>query len=264
MPTGWRRSKTLVISGLRYNFDADHDAEAWQASGPWKNELPFNNAWRPEQVSIDNGRMRLMLEREVCDREDCLGKPYASGEYKTLQRFQYGRIEARMKPARGAGVVSSLFTYSDPFGNAELTSPDGHDEIDIEFLGQDTTQVQFNYWKGGLGGHEFCLDLGFDAADSFNIYAFEWRRDRIDWFVNNRRVYGVQGRNLPTIQGHIFANLWPVAPGVTLAGDFVYSQPITAEYDWIAYTPLENVDANALGLSSTGWLRRRLRRWRRQ
>ncbi len=226
---------------LRYDFDADHDAKAWQASGPWKNGAPFDNTWLPEQASIGNGRMRLTLDQEICDREDCLGQPYASGEYKTLQRFQFGRIEARMKPAKGAGLVSSLFIYSDPFGNAELSHPDHHDEIDIEFLGHDTTQVQFNYWKRGQGGHEFLLDLGFDAAESFNTFAFEWRRDRIDWFVNDRLVHRVVGNALPNLPGHIFANLWPVEPGVNFAGDFVYSQPVTAEYDWIAHTSLDDL-----------------------
>ena len=228
---------------LRYDFDANHDADAWQASGLWKNGPPFNNAWRPEQVSIGHSLMTLKLEQEVCAREDCLGEPYASGEYKTLQRFQYGRIEARMKPAKGAGLVSSLFTYSDPFGNTELTNPDDHDEIDIEFLGDDTTKVQLNYWKAGQGGHEFAFDLGFDAAASFNNYAFEWRRDRIDWFVNDQLAHSVTGNALPSIQGHIFANLWPVDPSVDFAGGFVFDGPVTAEYDWIAYTPVDDLVA---------------------
>lgn len=228
---------------LRYDFDENHDASAWQASGLWKNGAPFDNAWRPEQVSVANDRMTLTLDRAVCDSQDCLGEPYASGEYKTRQRFQFGRIEARMKPARGAGLISSLFTYSDPFGNTELTNPEDHDEIDIEFLGNDTTKVQFNYWKAGQGGNEFLFDLGFDAADSFNTFAFEWRRDRIDWFVNDRLAHSIIGGQLPTIQGHIFTNLWPVEPGVTFAGDFAYSEPVTAEYDWVAYTALEDLVA---------------------
>lgn len=239
---------------LRYDFDAGHDAEAWQASGLWQNGSPFDNAWRPEQVSFGDGRMRLRLDREICDREDCLGKPYASGEYKTLQRFQYGRIEARMKPARGAGLVSSLFTYSDPFGNAELTGPNDHDEIDIEFLGHDTTKVQFNYWKGGRGGHEFLFDLGFDAAESFHTYGFEWRCDRIDWFVNDRLVHRVTGDALPNLPGHIFANLWPVEPGINLAGDFVYRQPVTAEYDWIAHSSLDDLGTTAVFAPPSGIL----------
>ena len=33
------------------------------------------------------------------------------------------------------------------------------------------------------------LDLGFDAADSFNDYAFIWYSDRIEWYVNGQLIY---------------------------------------------------------------------------
>ncbi len=39
------------------------------------------------------------------------GIPYASGEYRTNDHFQYGLYEVRMKPSVGNGVMSdSLFT----------------------------------------------------------------------------------------------------------------------------------------------------------
>ena len=42
---------------------------------------------------------------------------------------------------------------------------DPWDEIDFEFLGYDTTKVQLNYYTDGVGGHEYMLDLGFDAYE---------------------------------------------------------------------------------------------------
>ena len=62
--------------------------------------------------------------------------------------------------------MTSLFTYTGP---AEGTQ---HDEIDIEFLGNDTTKMQVNYYVNGVGGHEAIINLGFDAAASAHEYAF--------------------------------------------------------------------------------------------
>ena len=57
------------------------------------------------------------------------------------------------------------------------------DEIDIEFLGKDTTKVQFNYYTNGQGNHEYVYNLGFDAAYGYHTYAFNWQRNYIAWPV---------------------------------------------------------------------------------
>ena len=38
-------------------------------------------------------------------------KDYSGGELYTLQEFQYGKFEARMKMAAASGTVSSMFLY---------------------------------------------------------------------------------------------------------------------------------------------------------
>jgi beta-glucanase (GH16 family) len=64
------------------------------------------------------------------------GKPYSSGEYRTRDKVSYGTVRARIKPPKGSGVISSLFTYTGP------SEGDPWDEIDIEFLGRDTTRCR--------------------------------------------------------------------------------------------------------------------------
>ena len=39
------------------------------------------------------------------------GQLYRGGELRTIDTYQYGRYEVRMKSAAGDGVVSSFFTY---------------------------------------------------------------------------------------------------------------------------------------------------------
>ena len=83
---------------------------------------------------------------------------YVAGEYRTLNTYGYGHVEARMQAAARSDVVSSFFTYTGPTERP----PAPHDEIDIEILGKDPTFVQTNYFVGGVAGHEVVTPLGFD------------------------------------------------------------------------------------------------------
>lgn len=91
------------------------------------------------------------------------------GEYCSTNNYGYGLYEVSMKPAKNTGIVSSFFTYTGPAHGTQW------DEIDIEFLGKDTTKAQFNYFTNGVGGHEKVINLGFDASQGFHTYAFDWQ-----------------------------------------------------------------------------------------
>ena len=82
-----------------------------------------------------------------------------------------------------------------------------HDEIDIEFLGKDTRKVQFNYFKDGVGHHEYMYDLGFDAAEEFHDYGFYWDYSKIIWYVDDKPVYEIMG-DVPTHRMRMFTNFW--------------------------------------------------------
>ena len=83
-------------------------------------------------------------------------------------------------------------------------------------MGKDTTKIQFNIYKDGnsiytnwLGQPPPLIDLGFDAADSFNDYAFHWYSDKIEWYVNGALVYTQNWANaIPTQPGQLMMNLW--------------------------------------------------------
>ena len=116
------------------------------------------------------------------------------------------------------------------------------DEIDIEFLGKDTTKVQFNYYVDSQGGHEYLCDLGFDASEDFHVYAFDWEPDAITWYVDGKEVHKAVG-NLPVTPSMVMANLW-AGKGVDAwlnpvdDSDF----PVQAEYKWMKYTPSEKAN----------------------
>ena len=131
------------------------DSDKFMCSDGWSNGNMFNCTWKKDNTSFEDGVMKLKIDSIIPDE-------YTAAEHRTNDFYGYGLYEVSMKPIKNVGVVSSFFTYTGP--------SDGNpwDEIDIEFLGKDTTIVQFNYFTDGQGNHEFVYDLGFDAAEEFH------------------------------------------------------------------------------------------------
>lgn len=196
--------------------------EGWWARDDRGNGPPFNCEFRRSNAVIENGLLTLSLTQN--------GEKFVGAEFRTQQKYSYGFYSVRMKAAKCPGVISSFFTYTNwPW-----------DEIDIEFLGDDTTKVQFNYYTNGVGHHEYVYHLGFDASEDFHEYAFDWRPDSITWYVDGRPVYRATD-NIPSHAGNIMMNLWNVADSnADWAGKFAPSYlPVYAEYKWIGYQSAE-------------------------
>jgi hypothetical protein len=159
---------------------------------------------------------------------------FVGGEIQTSQTYGYGRYEVLMRPAKASGTVSSFFTYTGPYhGNP-------HDEVDIEFLGADTTKIYLNYFSRGRVGEDVTLDLPFDAADALHLYAFEWHRDGITWFVDGQPVHQTRGGDplIPQTPGAIIVNLWAGQPKLYSWHGRPNFQHAQAEYACISFQPL--------------------------
>lgn len=219
-----------VPEGHAYTEFSKGMPEGWECADGWTNGSMFNVTWRKRNVTFNDGRMQLIIDNDLTPSVDI---PYAGGEFRSREFYGYGRYEVSMKPIKNDGVVSSFFTYTGPSDNNPW------DEIDIEFLGKDTTIVQFNYFTNSQGNHEFIHDLGFDAAEDFHTYAFEWHEDKIVWFVDGVEVYSAT-ENIPVTESKIMMNAWcgEGVDGWLNAFDDT-NIPLTAEYEWVRFTPFE-------------------------
>ena len=191
-------------------------------SDGWSNGDVFNVVWKSHNVHYEDGIMRLGITEEkatawVNDAE--VEYKYTAGEARTQNYYHYGDYEVSMKPSANGGTASTFFVCTGPYDLKDGV-PNAHDEIDIEFLGKDTTHVQFNFFVDGVGGNEFMYDLGFDASKEFHTYGFRWEENAITWFVDGEPVYKVttddveEGKNLkhvdklPSTAGRILTNYW--------------------------------------------------------
>ena len=212
-------------------------AEAVFESDGWSNKSVFNTQWSANNVSYENGEMKLTITDNPNGSVET-NDEYFGGEARTYQYFGYGDYEVCMKPAKKEGTASTFFTCTGNYDtNPNTGEPNPWDEIDIEFLGSDTTEVQFNYYVNGVGGHEYMYDLGFDASEEFHEYGFRWTKDYIVWFVDNEPVYKVEATAdsaMPAAAGRILMNYWC---GTEAAEGWMgeYSNPGTegAEYKWV-------------------------------
>ena len=109
------------------------------------------------------------------------------------------------------------------------------DEIDIEFLGKDTTKVQFNYYTDGKGNHEKMYDLGFDASEDFHTYGFEWSEGSIKWYVDGKEVHSA-AENIPKTPGRLMMNVWNGRGVDAWLKPYDGTAPLTAEYQWARFT----------------------------
>ena len=202
----------------------------FECANGWCNGSVFNVTWRKSNVTFKDGKMQLVIEQDATPANNVT---YSGGEFRSRDFYGYGRYEVSMKAIQNDGVVSSFFTYTGPSDNNPW------DEIDVEILGKDTTKVQFNYYTNGKGEHEYMHELGFDAAEDFHTYAFEWYEDKILWFVDGVEVHRAT-ENIPVTKGKIMMNAWcGIGVDEWLAPFDDSRLPLTAEYQWLKYTPFE-------------------------
>ena len=176
---------------------------------------PNNIVQRPE------GGVKLNIERQTVQ-----DRAYTAADLTTKDtpeaKFKFGRFETVFKPTKEPGVVSSFFLYRfDPW-----------QEIDAEFLGNDTTKILLNVFYNpgqdgdlynyGLRGTPVVIDLGFDASLEFHRYAIEWEPDEIRWFVDDKLIH-VRRAGAPTpipqLPMRFHVNTWPIC-SEELAGKF--------------------------------------------
>jgi hypothetical protein len=137
----------------------------------------------------------------------------------SLFYIMFGRVEITMKAAPGAGIVSSLVLESDTL-----------DEVDIEWLGSNPSEIQTNYFGKGkttdYNRGQFHSVEG--TQDTWIKYTIDWTKDRIVWMADNKVV-----RELKVDDAE--PNQYPQTPmqvkfGAWAGGDPNHNAPGTVEW----------------------------------
>jgi hypothetical protein len=173
-----------------------------------ENTFPTNlTFFKKENFSFSNKKeFRLTLIKERFNTRE-----YTSVSLATKKNYQYGRFEVKMKPAKGNGIISAFFLHrNDPW-----------QEIDFEFLGNDTTKILSNvYYNPGVDGVKYnygnrgtptIIDLNFDASFEFHKYSIEWEPHEIRWYVDDILIHlrsTWEPTPIPDLPMQFYINIW--------------------------------------------------------
>lgn len=192
------RAKRELAPSFVKHFGGAHDDETWYKSDFYYPDSD-HPAWKAELIHFMEDRIELEVRRQKTAYKNIAG-----AEYQHRGFHHFGRYEVVMQAAPGSGTVSAMFTHThSQFG-------DPHDEIDIEFLGKDLTQLHANYFTDGKQHGSIYIPLGFDASKEVHLYAFEWDPGAIRWYVDDRLAYSTKPSDLaiPQSPSRLIVNLW--------------------------------------------------------
>ncbi|ANB13139.1 Crh1p [Sugiyamaella lignohabitans] len=118
--------------------------------------------------------------------EFILSKP---GHNPTLQSdfyIMFGRIEVILKASKGKGIVSSFVLQSDTL-----------DEIDLEWIGEDTRRFQSNFFsKGDTSSYDRGeFHLCQPPQDAYHNYTIDWTDKNTIWYYDNQEVRRLPGES---------------------------------------------------------------------
>ncbi len=174
-----------------------------------ENSFPSNQALFTKSNFIilkDSGFQIIIM------KEKSIQKDYTSASIVTKESHYYGRFELQMKPVKANGIITAFFLHrNNPW-----------QEIDFEFLGNDTTKALINvYYNPGEDGTRYnygnrgtpiLIDLNFDASQDFHEYAIEWEPHEIRWYIDKNIVHkrGIwEPTPIPDCPMQFFVNTWP-------------------------------------------------------
>jgi beta-glucanase (GH16 family) len=136
-----------------------------------------------ENHTVSNGKLIIYAKKE--------GETYTSTRIttKAKKEFQYGRIEARAKLPIGKGIWPAFWMLG---SNISTVGWPKCGEIDIlEYIGKEPDMVFTSLHTQDSHGNTINTKKTTfpDIEEGYHLYAIDWTKDKIEFFVDNTSVY---------------------------------------------------------------------------
>lgn len=221
-----------------------------------------------ENAATD-GQGNLVITTKQADSSlSCYYGPcqYTSARLLTKNRFEvaYGRVEARVKVARGAGLWPAFWMLGTDIDQVSWPQTG---EIDImEYVGRLPNEIFGTiHGPGYSGGQSYgkSYDLGRPVPDDFHTFAVEWQPNKIVWYFDGIAYHQatpsdafLQGKQW--VFNHPFYMLLNVAVGGNFGGavgaETTFPQSTLVDYVRLYQADSANVEfAASFGDTFTGW-----------
>ncbi|GFF49960.1 probable glycosidase crf1 [Aspergillus udagawae] len=190
-------------------------AQTWTACNPLKKTCPadpalgMNNTFTFNQTlddtiwNVTNGALSHTSEGTQFTITGANQSPTMQSNFYIF----FGIVESHVKMAKGAGIISSIVLQSNDL-----------DEIDWEWVGYNTSEVQSNYF--GKGNNETFNRGGYhyvpNADTEFHNYTTHWTKERLEWWIDGNLVRTLtyeesqgNGTYYPQTPCNIRYGIWP-------------------------------------------------------
>jgi beta-glucanase (GH16 family) len=149
-------------------------------------ELQYYTYQRAENATVQNGVLDIVARNDSFHLNGHI-YPITSADLCTqgIKDWTYGRIEVRAKIPSSLGTWPAIWTLG-----SNITTVDwpACGEIDImEHVGFMPDTLHFNEHSSGS---DSGTRIFYPSPEKeFHVYAIEWYPDRIDWFVDDKKVF---------------------------------------------------------------------------
>jgi beta-glucanase (GH16 family) len=173
----------------------------------------------PKNVRIEDG---MLIIEAVKEKKG--GKDYTSTRIvsKTKGDWLYGRIEVRAKLPKGRGTWPAIWMLSTEW---KYGSWPESGEIDImEHVGYEPGIVhgtlhsgKYNHIKGTQQEGKVTVA---DAMDNFHVYAVDWTKDKIDFYVDDKMYHSIPRNPSDDFNGWPFDQKFHLIMNVAVGGNW--------------------------------------------
>lgn len=185
---------TKLVWSDEFDYTGLPDKAKWSyEKGYVRNkELQYYTADRLQNAKVENGNLVITALNDSLKEGDKV-YPITSASVTSKGRadWTYGKIEVRAKLPSSLGTWPAIWTLGSNIGTVGWPACG---EIDIlEHVGYMPDTVHFNVHtkkynhvaKTGKGTKIYSANPSAD----YHVYAIEWYKDRIDWFMDGNRVF---------------------------------------------------------------------------
>ena len=229
-----------TTSGWKLVWSDEFNGPAGTPPNPanWNYDLGNNGGWgngeaevytnSPNNVFQDgNGNLVIRAIRDSSGNFTSArlqtGSPGASTQTTDLS-WQFGRVEARIKLPFGLGVWPAFWMLGENIGTVSWPECG---EVDImENFGTFNNNLSINngtaHGPGYSGGNgitqAYTLPFGETVSDDFHVYAIEWSRNSVEFFVDGASYHLVTPASLPSGTNWVFNNPFFILLNLAIGG----------------------------------------------
>jgi beta-glucanase (GH16 family) len=247
-PSGSSAPSNGIVWTDEFNGPAGRppDARRWsqEVGGRWgAGELEYYTDRRSNATLDGRGHLVITARRERYTGPDGVTRHFTSGRLSSQHRFSfaYGRVDARIRVARGQGLISGFWALG---SDLPAVGWPASGEFDVaEVLGSDPGTVWGSLHGPDADGRPSSLTAAHTAGApldaAFHVYSVVWSPDRLEYLLDGRPYAVRKPTDLP--EGsvwrfeHPFFLVLTLSVGGSWAGppNAGTKFPATMTIDWI-------------------------------